>query len=163
MFCERCGTQLAQGHRFCPSCGKAVGMAVVPIERQGKVERHIQVLAILWLLSGALNLLAGFMLFFFSRILFSGIFPVENITALHPLMRVLLSVGGTIIAIKAVLSLAAGWGLLERQSWARPLALVAGFLDLFHIPLGTALGIYTIWVLLPTESGQEYDRLAQAA
>jgi hypothetical protein len=35
------------------------------------------------------------------------------------------------------------------------------FLGLLRIPFGTALGIYTLWVLLPETSGKEYDRLAQ--
>jgi hypothetical protein len=67
------------------------------------------------------------------------------------------------VGIKGVLSLAAGWGLLQRESWARALTIVMGFLSILHIPLGTALGIYTIWVLLPNESAEEYDRLALAA
>jgi hypothetical protein len=41
------------------------------------------------------------------------------------------------------------------------LGVVIGFLALLRFPLGTALGIYTLWVLLPEESGREYDRLAQ--
>jgi len=30
----------------------------------------------------------------------------------------------------------------------RPLVLVVGILELFNIPIGTAVGIYTLWVLL---------------
>jgi len=40
---------------------------------------------------------------------------------------------------------------------------VVGFISLFNIPLGTALGIYTLWVLLPTQSDDEYQALAKAA
>jgi len=29
-----------------------------------------------------------------------------------------------------------------------------------NVPLGTALGIYTLWVLLPAKSEQEYRELA---
>ena len=54
----------------------------------------------------------------------------------------------------------AGWGLLQRESWARILALVVGFLALLNVPLGTALGIYTLWVLLPGQSDQEYRALS---
>jgi hypothetical protein len=39
---------------------------------------------------------------------------------------------------------------------------VLGFLALLRFPLGTALGIYTLWVLLPEESSREYDHLSQA-
>lgn len=41
----------------------------------------------------------------------------------------------------------AGYGLLKRRNWGRILAIVVGALNLFNIPIGTALGIYTLWVL----------------
>jgi hypothetical protein len=31
-----------------------------------------------------------------------------------------------------------------------------------NIPFGTALGVYTMWVLLPADSEQEYETLAEA-
>jgi hypothetical protein len=40
---------------------------------------------------------------------------------------------------------------------------VVGFLALLNVPIGTALGIYTLWVLLPAQSDDEYKALAQAA
>src|SRR5208337_1363036 len=54
-------------------------------------------------------------------------------------------------------------GLLQRQGWARIFALVVGFVALLNVPIGTALGIYTLWVLLPRQSDDEYKALAQAA
>jgi hypothetical protein len=35
-------------------------------------------------------------------------------------------------------------------------------LALFHPPLGTALGVYSLWVLLADEGGNEYGYLAGA-
>jgi len=32
---------------------------------------------------------------------------------------------------------------------------------LFNVPFGTALGIYTLWVLLPAESDVEYEKEAR--
>src|SRR5439155_1439776 len=55
---------------------------------------------------------------------------------------------------------AVAWGLFERQSWARILGLVLGILALLRFPLGTALGIYTLWVLAPEPSAREYDQLS---
>ena len=40
------------------------------------------------------------------------------------------------------------------------LALVLGFLALIDVPLGTALGVYTLWVLLPERSEEEFRRRA---
>ena len=52
---------------------------------------------------------------------------------------------------------------MERQPWARTLAIVLGCFSLLDMPFGTALGIYTLWVLLPARSEEEYRRIAQAA
>ena len=68
---------------------------------------------------------------------------------------------GVVLAMFGVVHLVLAWGLFERERWARMLGLVLGFLALVRFPLGTALGIYTLWVLLPEGSGAEYDRLAQ--
>ncbi len=58
------------------------------------------------------------------------------------------------------MSFTAGYGLLKVRPWARVPSIVLGFLALLHIPLGTALGIYTLVILLPSEAGREYQRIA---
>jgi hypothetical protein len=70
---------------------------------------------------------------------------------------------GSTFLILAAGGICVGWGLMQHQSWARIAAIILGILALFHPPLGTALGIYTLWVLLAQESGSEYERLARAA
>jgi len=55
----------------------------------------------------------------------------------------------------------AGWGLLDRRPWARTLAIVLGVLALFDIPFGTALGIYTLWVLATSGGEMEYRSIAR--
>jgi hypothetical protein len=40
------------------------------------------------------------------------------------------------------------------------LAIVVAVLSLIKIPFGTALGIYTLWVLAPALSGAEWDAIA---
>jgi len=168
MFCERCGFKLVEGQRFCSSCGKPVGISLVPLERQGKVQRNLQVLAILWLVAGALNLVIGFGLFTVGHIVFgnmianTGLHP-DGVMNVAPLVRSIMSFVGGLIIVKALLGLAAGLGLLQRQTWARPLAIVMSFFELLHVPFGTALGIYTLVVLLPGEAAVEYDQLAKAA
>lgn len=51
----------------------------------------------------------------------------------------------TLLALPGML---AGGGLLKRKEWGRILALVVGFLALATFPVGTAIGLYTFWVLL---------------
>jgi len=64
------------------------------------------------------------------------------------------------VLAKAAFGFMAGWGLLQREPWARILTLVLGFISLFNVPFGTAVGVYTLWVLLPQQSQEEYDAMA---
>jgi len=163
MFCDRCGTELQAGQRFCASCGKAIGVSVVPQPSDGRVSRHIQILAVLWLASSALNLIGGVVMFVLGGTLFGRIRGLEMPFAVSGFLHGLFFALGILVLLKALAGFAAGWGLLERQPWARTLTLVLGFVSLLNVPLGTALGIYTIWVLLAPQADEEYRRLARAA
>jgi len=55
-----------------------------------------------------------------------------------------------------------GFALLTRQTWGRVLAIVFAIFALFHPFLGTALGVYTLWVLGPRICGDEYAAIAYA-
>ena len=45
-----------------------------------------------------------------------------------------------------------GIGILKHQQWGRILGFILAALNLLSIPFGTALGIYTLYVLLSPES-----------
>jgi zinc-ribbon domain len=175
MYCDRCGTQLGAGAQFCTKCGKAIvggvsGPTVAADTRgDGRVQRHVRTLAMLWAINGVLRLMGvawmtifGTMFFPFMRGWGRGMgWPFWGRWGMDvPFLGGLFSVG-VLLGLFGVLHLVLAWGLFERAPWARMLGLVIGFLALLRFPLGTALGIFTLWVLLPEESGREYDRLAQ--
>ncbi|TKJ30758.1 MAG: hypothetical protein CEE40_03610 [Chloroflexi bacterium B3_Chlor] len=54
----------------------------------------------------------------------------------------------------AVPGIVGGIGVLRLRSWARYLVLVLSVLALLSIPIGTAIGVYSIWVLLQDETVQ---------
>jgi hypothetical protein len=62
-----------------------------------------------------------------------------------------------------ILGIIAGLALLAGNSSGRTLALIAGFLSLSNIPLGTTLGIFTLVVLLPIRAARLYSHSARAA
>jgi hypothetical protein len=73
---------------------------------------------------------------------------------LHPMLIFLAG----LLLVKAIVGFAAGWGLLQREPWARIVAVFLAFLAMFFdVPFGAALGIYTLWVLLPAKSEEEYE------
>jgi F0F1-type ATP synthase membrane subunit a len=63
---------------------------------------------------------------------------------------------GTIVSIflfvLSVPGIIGGIGLLKRKEWARILILIVSAIDLINIPIGTALGVYSIWVLVNDET-----------
>ena len=156
MFCNSCGTQVSQSATFCSKCGKPMGTTSTLMPRQGRIAGHIRLLGILWLAISALRLIPGL---FLIAIAGSRIFPPD----IPPFVQALLPAIGLCFLLVAGIGIAIGWGLLARQSWARMLTIVFGAISLIDIPFGTALGIYTLWVLLPAASEQEYKSMASAA
>jgi hypothetical protein len=124
----------------------------------GRIEGHVRMLGIFWLAYSGFRLLGGW---FFTRFFTHwGPFWDPNFPFPFFLHGMLRGVGMMLMA-GGILGILAGWGLMERQTWARPLAIVLGFFALFHFGVGTALGIYTLWVLLPAGSALEYQRTAR--
>lgn len=57
-----------------------------------------------------------------------------------------------VIAVISLPQLIGGWGLIYFKPWARVLMIVVSVVSLLHIPLGTALGVYGLWVLFNDET-----------
>jgi hypothetical protein len=164
MFCDGCGSEVQAGQAFCSKCGKQIVGIVAPAQRaRNRVQRHVHLLGILWLALSAINGVGGVLVVIVANTLIPHLHdfgapkdvPIEFFTAI-------LNVVGVLILAKSACGFLAGWGLLHRESWARVLTLVLGFVALIHVPFGTALGVYTLWVLLPTESQTEYETIAVA-
>ena len=66
------------------------------------------------------------------------------------------------LLFRSALAVFVAWGLHERASWARIVAIVLSFLSLFAFPFGTALGIWTLVVLLGYRNATLDDQLGPA-
>jgi hypothetical protein len=118
---------------------------------------HVKVLGILHIIFGALGILVALGLL----MLFGGLAGVIGASAetgrddRAAAMGVLSIIGVVVFFVILVLSLPgliAGIGLLKFRPWGRILGIVVSALDLIHVPLGTALGVYGLWVLLSNET-----------
>jgi len=159
MFCNRCGAQLQPGSNACPACGKLIGDPVAPTA-QSRLQRHLRPLGILWIILGTLFVLKAAVVLVMRTALPFVMFGGDRMVHMFgPIVLTLIGSGLLLIGLGGVLT---GQGLMQHEHWARISALILGILALFHPPLGTALGIYTVWVLLADEGGAEYDRIARA-
>jgi hypothetical protein len=176
MFCEQCGTEAGAGAHFCSKCGRPfTGQVAAPpgppaaytyAYPSNRVSSHIRILGILWLVAGLLRALSVGWVWFVGRMVVPSVLSavIPHFVFSDPLDRIIqggLAFASAILVIQAALAFVAAWGLLERQSWGRIWGIIAGIFALWHIPLGTALGIYTLWVLLPASSETEYRSLAR--
>ncbi len=166
MFCDRCGAALQQDQRFCGRCGKEFsGTIAISHPRPSRVQEHIRLLGILWMALSAVDTVAGVVLFIIANTLFAHLHEIAGTPPDIPagFLRSFLCAISVVILAKAAAGFFAGWGLLRRAPWGRMLTIVLSFLALFHVPLGTALGIYSLWVLLPAQSEREYELAIRSA
>jgi hypothetical protein len=106
-------------------------------------------------LAGVLNLGFGILGVLFALVLFVIMVSAGVVSRDPQAIRILTIVAAALVALLTPISVAGiigGIGLLKRRSWARILMLIVSVLHLLDIPLGTALGIYTIWVLIQDET-----------
>jgi len=108
------------------------------------MENHVKAVGIIHIAFSVLGVIMGV-----------GVFTILNLVARMPdvdeeAIRILQTIGFVLPWFFIVLSLpgiVGGIGLLKQQGWARILILIKSFLDLVSFPIGTAVGIYSIWVL----------------
>lgn len=114
------------------------------------METHVKVLAVLYLVFSALGIVLALAFF-----LATGVVTAIVGTAAEPdaarIAIPIIRLGGTALACfflaLAVPGVVLGIGLLKLQPWARVLGIVVSALTLLHIPVGTVLGVYGLWVL----------------
>ena len=110
---------------------------------QHDMEQHVPILGWLYVVSNSLFVAIGAFVF----LLLVGLAPVTGEAEAKWVLALVGTTVGLLMAVLGVPGLLAGYGLLTRKSWARLLAIVVGILSLINFPIGTAIGIYTLWVL----------------
>ena len=81
----------------------------------------------------------------------------------EPLAESILSfLGGTlslIILFFACLGIIGGIGLFSYKPWARILVMIVSAINCLNIPIGTAKGVYSIWVLMQKDTIDLFEPL----
>jgi len=110
---------------------------------------HKRILAILYIISASLQILGLVLVSAFLSILFPFLAEEAGPDAqwvfvwIVPFFKF---IAAGVIILFSIPSLIGGIALLNKKEWALTLLLVLGCFKLFSFPIGTAIGIYTIWV-----------------
>ncbi len=117
------------------------------------MDKHVTLLGVLFIAYHILGLVVGF-------VIMGVLSSIGCLTDDPTAMTILTAVGvgiGTFLIVLSVPGLIAGIALLTRKRWARILGLIIGAFDLIDIPFGTALGVYSFWVLLHDDTIRVFD------
>jgi hypothetical protein len=120
---------------------------------------HIKVLGVLYIVLSAFGLLAAmFLALVFGTA--SGIVGMNADPHDAAIALPIIGLAGTALVTFLVLvslpGLVAGVGILKLRPWARVLGIVVAVLNLIHVPVGTAVGIYGLWVLLNKDTERAF-------
>lgn len=114
---------------------------------------HIRTVAILHIVMGALGLIVGGIAFI--AIVFGGLLSGDLAAmGILGIVAVFVACIFTILSLPAIIG---GIGCLKYRRWGRITLIVIAFLDLLNFPIGTALSVYTLWVLLNGEVDGLFD------
>jgi hypothetical protein len=108
------------------------------------MQKHVELLAILRIVYSAIGLLIGVVIF----VLLPGIGWASGDPTALKVLQIIGSVLGGFLIVFSIPGIIAGVGLLKLRPWARILTIILACLDIFSIPIGTALGVYSFWVLM---------------
>jgi hypothetical protein len=173
MYCSGCGLVLAPGQGFCPQCGRPSAPPVPPVpgmefELQNYAGK-IRALSVVWFIYAAFSLLSGIAALTFASAFLSGHFgpwfqsphgPWSN-GNMPPFWfgPALLHLVWVFLFLRVGLALVAGFGLLERTEWGRIVAIIVAIISLIKFPFGTAIGIWTLVMLLGYRNSTLYQQL----
>lgn len=119
---------------------------------------HLRILGACWIAYGILRLIMAVWLAGVSgtaTVMFGVLLGrVPDPFSLMHVFHFVYTVNVIVSALCGLLGILGGLALLAAKPVGRTLALIAGFLALTNIPLGTTLGIYTLVVLLPSRANE---------
>jgi hypothetical protein len=123
-----------------------------------EIELHVGILGWLFIASHLIFLILGGFIF----TLLTSVGVLAGDPQALPILSLVGTMVGGLLAVLALPGIVAGYGLLTRRRWGRMLAIVVGILNLANVPLGTALGAYTLYVLLQEQADELFGPPAVA-
>lgn len=110
------------------------------------IRKHLTVVGIAQIIFNALWICSEIICFFILR--------ARNLAtdaAYLPRIPVHISVFTSIVIMINIVGIAGGYGVLKEKSWAWRVVVIVSIIELVGFPVGTIIGIYSLWVLFKKE------------
>ena len=123
------------------------------------MQRHLNLLGLLYLLGGGLSLLvaASLLILGLGAFVMAWTAPGENTRMAAGLTGTTFSLIAIIVALWGTANGYAGRALRRGAPRARAACLALAVLNMFLLPFGTALSVYAFWVLMQQEAKRQFE------
>ena len=124
------------------------------------MEQHVKVVGVLHIVLGSLGVFGALVVL----MVFGGLAGVAGISdheegaVAVPILGAIALFCCVVVLIISLPGLIGGIGLVKMAPWSRIFMIVISALELIHIPIGTALGIYGLWTLTKPETAAMFER-----
>lgn len=120
---------------------------------------NVKIVAILNIVLGCFGVLGGLivLMIFGGLAGMAGVAHDQDTAAAVPILALIGTVVAIFLFVLSVPAILGGWGMLKFRPWARVLMIIVSALNLLHFPIGTALGIYGLIILLNDETRRLFE------
>jgi hypothetical protein len=119
---------------------------------QNNMQQHVTILGWLYIIGHVFFIVIGGFVF----VLMTSIGVVIRDPEALPILSIVGTCTALFMTVLALPGLIAGVGLLKRQMWGRVLAIIVAFFGLINFPIGTAIGVYALFVLLQNAAAEYF-------
>jgi len=116
------------------------------MEKNRNMKQHVSFVGALHIGFGLLGLAGALAIFFGFQFLF-------ELIGHEPAL---------ILLFFSTLGIIGGAGLFSYRSWARILVMIVSAMNCLNVPVGTAKGVYSIWVLMQPETIELFENSNQS-
>lgn len=116
---------------------------------ESTMKKHVSLVAALQIGFSTISIIGALIIFFVFSFAGSFVNDVDEATVILKFIGTFLP---AMLILFSLVGLISGIGLLGYQKWSRMLAMVVAAIGCLAFPLGTIVGIYSLWVLMQDES-----------
>ena len=124
------------------------------METKRNMRQHVSFVGALHIGFGLLGVAGALAIFFGFQFLFE---LVEDEPIAQDVLSFIGNSIGLILLFFSSLGVIGGIGLFSYRSWARILVMIVSALNCLNVPVGTAKGIYSLWVLMQPETIELFE------
>jgi len=117
------------------------------------METHIRIVALINIVFGTFFLIAGGGIL----LLLVGIGFLSGDPEAMTVLGIIGAAFGLLMLVVSIPGIIGGFGLLQKKEWGRILIIIISVLGLINFPMGTAIGAYSLYVLLQQETIEMFN------